>query len=544
VQKTKSSIAWNAWAESNPGMIRRNNEDRIVCDSERGVFVVADGMGGEAAGEVAAQQAVDFVKRRLSEETGSIPRRLREAIAGANNEIYRLAQRNPQWRGMACVLTAAVVDDGVLHIGHVGDSRLYRVQANAIRKITRDHSPVGQKEDAGELTELEAMRHPRRNEVFRDVGSQIHKPDDEGFIEYLQIPFDRDAAYLICSDGLSDMLTSREIMSTLLDSAGRPRDSVRRLIEKANAAGGKDNVSVIVIESKSFAASAHKFRNAPSGAPSGNARPGLPLLLGRWAFLVYGLVAGLLAAYLWLRPVKTEPVQPDNSSSVASTSVLRVEPLSIEYPTITKALEAARAGDRIEVADGEYEELIRLKDGVDVVARTPGKAILHITRALPGADAAVTVDGVKRALFSGLAIQADPVAGLPFGIRISGSNVCIVNVEVSGATRAGIIVDGNSGSLIAASYIHANAGSGIVTTGTASPKMIGNLLYANGTFRPQTHPGLYITGSSNPEVKRNTFSGNGAEAIRVQRQELKQELKDNLFVNSGRNPIVVERNHP
>jgi PPM family protein phosphatase len=126
-------MTWKAWAETDPGKKRENNEDRILCEPERGIFVVVDGMGGEAAGEVAAQQAVDFIKSRLHQETGTAARRLREAIAGANNEIYRLAERNPQWKGMACVLTAVVIEDGFLHIGHVGDSRLYYIRDYNIR---------------------------------------------------------------------------------------------------------------------------------------------------------------------------------------------------------------------------------------------------------------------------------------------------------------------------------------------------------------------------------------------------------------------------
>ena len=187
MQKTRTSGTWNAWGETDPGKRRENNEDRISAILS-GHLYRRGWNGGEAAGEVAAQQAVDLIRKRLDEETGTASRRLREAIAGANNEIYRLAERNPEWRGMACVLTAAIIEGSTLHVGHVGDSRLYEIHGKTIRKITSDHSPVGQKEDSGELSELEAMRHPRRNEVFRDVGSQLHKPDDPDFIEYLQVP--------------------------------------------------------------------------------------------------------------------------------------------------------------------------------------------------------------------------------------------------------------------------------------------------------------------------------------------------------------------
>jgi PPM family protein phosphatase len=537
VPTTKAAADWKAWGQTDPGRNRRNNEDRILCDPDTGIFVVADGMGGEAAGEVAAQQAIDFIGTRLSSQTGTAARRLREAIAGANNEIYRLASQNPEWRGMACVLTAAIVENGTLHVGHVGDSRLYRIQNNAIRKLTPDHSPVGQKEDSGELAELEAMRHPRRNEVFRDVGSQPHKPDDPEFVEYLQFPFDRDAAYVFCSDGLSDMLSSREILGAMTEHAGRPQDAVRSLIEKANSAGGKDNISVIVLEGGDFAAS-KKGNGTTRGRP--HFSPGM--LRGRWAFLIYGILLGLLAFYAWSRLVSPEVVTPA-VPSVETPAVLHVAPASSEYSSISKALEAAHDGDRIEVADGEYEEVLKLKEGVDIFAKSPGMAVLRLTRALPNAVAAILADGLKRAGVMGLTVRAEPAAALPVGIRISNSNVNIVGVEVSGALRAGVLVDGNSGSFIAGCYVHGNAGAGIVTSGTSTPSMTGNLIYANGISRTQTAPGLYVTGSSVPEVKRNTFSGNGAEAIRLQKQELKVRMMDNLFINS-RKTVLVERVRP
>ncbi len=544
-------MTWKAWGETNPGKKRANNEDRILCEAERGIFVVVDGMGGEAAGEIAAQKAVEAIKNRLHQETGTVARRLREAIAGANNEIYRLAERNPQWKGMACVLTAAVIEDGLLHVGHVGDSRLYKVQNSQIRKITSDHSPVGQKEEAGELSELEAMRHPRRNEVFRDVGSQPHKPDDPDFIQYVQLPFENDAAVILCSDGLSDMLTSKEILESVGENAGSPRDTVRRLIEKANAAGGKDNISAIVVEAENFASA----RNGKTGQKDEadvidllRRRAGIlqsSPLRGRWAFLCYGLLAGLLAASLAHRLFFQESIQ-DQAQAVQSPPLprlLKVEPSSPDYPTISKALDAAHAGDRIEVGSGEYRESIRLKEGVNITARLPGQAILRPGRAQPGVDAAIVADKIKQAGVVGLAIKAEPAAELPFGIRISNSDVDLSNIEVVGATKAGILIDGNSAGTITASYIHANPGAGILVAGDSSPLLVGNVIYANGTSRSSKHPGMYVTGNSSPDVKRNVFSGNGAEAIRLQRESLKDRMTDNLFVGTGRQakPVVVER---
>jgi len=204
-------------------------------DPDRGIFLVIDGIGGHAAGEKAADIALSMVRSRLERETGSAGERIREAITVANNEIFRLARTNPEWDGMACVLTVAVVEDGSAVIGHVGDSRLYKIRAGRIEKITHDHSPIGEREDRNDLSETDAMRHPRRNEVFRDIGTEEHTPDDPEFIELLRIPFEEDSALLLCSDGLSDQLTSTEILRTVMRGAGNPRPCEAPLPECAQS---------------------------------------------------------------------------------------------------------------------------------------------------------------------------------------------------------------------------------------------------------------------------------------------------------------------
>src|SRR5262245_59374002 len=182
------------------GLQREVNEDRFHVDEARGLFIVIDGVGGQAAGGKAADVALAMLRGRLERETGPVAERVREAIAVANNEIYRLASTRPEWDGMACVLTVAVVKDGIATIRHVGDTRLYRLRDGFIEKITRDHSPVGEREDAHELTEFEAMRHPRRNEVYRDVGSEAHEADDPGFVDIHEIPLYAGDALVLCSD--------------------------------------------------------------------------------------------------------------------------------------------------------------------------------------------------------------------------------------------------------------------------------------------------------------------------------------------------------
>src|ERR1017187_2365114 len=239
---------------SDLGRVRNNNEDAFHIDVERGIFLVVDGIGGQAAGEKAAEIAVQRVRARLERQTGTIEQRVREAITMANNEILRTARANPEFEGMACVLTLVLLENGSAGGGHVGDSRLYQVGRGEIRKITHDHSPVGEREDNRELSEEDAMSHPRRNEVFRDVGSQEHTPGDVDFIEVQSFPFDSEGALVLCSDGLSDQVPSAKIRTTVERHAGNPAVAVQELIAAANRAGGKDNVTVLVVEGELFTA--------------------------------------------------------------------------------------------------------------------------------------------------------------------------------------------------------------------------------------------------------------------------------------------------
>src|SRR5262245_4919430 len=182
-----------AAGQTDPGRQRNVNEDRFHCDAARGLFMVIDGVGGQAAGGKAADVALSVLRRRLEREAGTASERVRDAITAANNEICRLAATRPEWNGMACVLTVVVVDNGTATIRHVGDRRLYKLHDDRIVKVTRDHSPVGEREDSKELSELQAMRHPRRNEVYRDVGSERRERNDPEFVDVDEIPFEADS---------------------------------------------------------------------------------------------------------------------------------------------------------------------------------------------------------------------------------------------------------------------------------------------------------------------------------------------------------------
>jgi serine/threonine protein phosphatase PrpC len=309
------SIAWTSGVASDPGRMRSENQDRAYADDELGIFLVVDGLGGHAAGEKAAEMAVDAIRQEMAAPDGDPKERIRRAITAANNRISEEAAANETWRGMACVLTVALISEEKVFVGHVGDSRLYLTWNGAIRKLTSDHSPVGEREDAGELNEAEAMAHPRRHEVFRDVGSRRRLPDEDDFIEMKEFLFKPDAAILLCSDGLSDLLTSAEMLDVMERYDGDPAQVARELVEAANLAGGTDNITAIFVAGGEFlgnaspAAAEARARNAITKARDGElAAPGrgavVRVLTTRVAFLIYGFVLGVVLALAlrWPKP--------------------------------------------------------------------------------------------------------------------------------------------------------------------------------------------------------------------------------------------------
>lgn len=486
-------------AGSDPGRKRGNNEDRYLADPVHGIFAVVDGMGGQAAGEQAAEIAVNMLRARLERRTGGTEERIREAITVANNDIHEAARQNPAWQGMACVLTVTVVENSRLTFGHVGDSRLYLLQPGQIRKITHDHSPIGEREDHGELAERDAMRHPRRNEVYRDVGSAPHRPDDPEFIETGEVPFPPDAALLLCSDGLSDLVPSAEIRRIVEAHAGDPDRGAQALIDAANAAGGKDNITVVLVEGPAYAAAP-----VAAPAPAERRRP----LTGRWAFLVYGALLGLLlvwAARPWLErfdqgahpappPPRTWHVGPTETSDGA---------------TISRVLEKARPGDTVVVAPGTYRELVRLPGGVTLLSRDAHAAVLHAT----DRGIAVLADGAQGARLAGFRIAGDPQHPMTIGVQVRDSPVTLDYLVISGATTAGIEILGEARPRVQSCQIVNNPGAGVVVRDAASPRLAHNLIAGNGKAPRAARPGLEILGTATPALVGNAFVDNGAEAI-------------------------------
>ena len=515
---------------SHPGLVRSNNEDRYYCDPTRGILLVVDGIGGHAAGEKAADVAVNMLRSRLERETGTASERIREAITVANNEIFRLARTNPDWDGMACVLTVAVVEEGSAVIGHVGDSRLYKIRGGRIQKITHDHSPVGEREDNNDLSEADAMRHPRRNEVYRDVGTEEHTPDDAEFIELIRIPFEADSALLLCSDGLSDQVTSSEILRSVSRHAGNPDAAIEELVDAANQAGGKDNVTVVIAEGPLFAASAGEAVEGKKTARNAFAGRAAMFIYGLIALpAIYGLVAGaLMLAGLhvhvrWMTPSQDEP-------AVSRARVLIVGMTDgAQYSAIGDALSQAQPGDTIEVLAGEYREEVRLRDGINVSSRVPHAAILRAPASTTGAVTAIVAENIKNARITGLRILADEKLPLAMGFLLVNSDVELEDCEVSGA-QTGMEIRGSGRPVLRANSVHDSGGSGILISGESTPWLSHNDVVRNGRNPREPRPGILVSGAARPVLVGNVFADNGAQGIVIpQGMDSGPILKFNFF---------------
>ena len=235
---------------SDVGCIRELNEDcYCICgfgdNSERGFCILADGMGGHNAGEVASQNAVKLIAEEMNRllELGEkeIPGQLSRAVSAANTGVYTMASENPIHRGMGTTVVTAFIDDGTAYVANVGDSRAYAVRDDEIVQITTDHSVVSELVMRGTITKEEARLHPQKNIITRAVGTDKSVRTD--IFEYNYSPGD---VMIICSDGLSTMLDDNRILE-IIKSKKTSEDTVNSLIAAAKDEGGLDNITVICI---------------------------------------------------------------------------------------------------------------------------------------------------------------------------------------------------------------------------------------------------------------------------------------------------------
>jgi serine/threonine protein phosphatase PrpC len=239
---------------TDPGIVRAHNEDSIAADAANGLVVLADGMGGYNAGEVASGIATTVITTetaralanlRLQQERDrklATERLVREQVLKANTSIYQAAQSQPQYAGMGTTLVVALFYDNKMTVAHIGDSRLYRMRGDELKQITKDHSLLQEQIDSGVITPQQAKQSQNKNLVTRALGidptvePEIHDHDTQ--------PGD---IYLLCSDGLCDMVGDEDIGLALQTLSSNLKLCAQHLVQTANDNGGRDNISVILV---------------------------------------------------------------------------------------------------------------------------------------------------------------------------------------------------------------------------------------------------------------------------------------------------------
>ena len=223
---------------TDPGRVRRRNEDAFVLDPP--LFAVADGMGGAQAGEVASRLAAAALREYREADRLAPHERLEAIIQEANRRIYERARADSDASGMGTTVTAALLTGGKLTVGHVGDSRAYRIRNSELEQLTEDHSLVGDLMRSGRLTPEEADAHPQRSVITRALGT-----DPEVSIDTITVEAQPGDLFLLCSDGLTTMVVDEDILG-ILAAAPTLDDAARELVRAANTGGGEDNVTVVL----------------------------------------------------------------------------------------------------------------------------------------------------------------------------------------------------------------------------------------------------------------------------------------------------------
>jgi len=249
---------------TDPGRRRRRNEDAYVCQPP--LFAIADGMGGAQAGEVASGLAAAV----LEEATGDEQRdqqgeeRVAALIQEANRRVFQRSNEDAATSGMGTTMTVALVDnsDGSIAFGHVGDSRAYRIRGGELEQLTDDHSLVGELVRSGRLSPEEAETHPQRSVITRALGTE---PDVD--VDTFTTEAEPQDVYVLCSDGLTDMISPREILA-ILERSRDLEDAAHGLIDAANAGGGEDNITVVLFEINGDEPDAGETAQMPAAPPA------------------------------------------------------------------------------------------------------------------------------------------------------------------------------------------------------------------------------------------------------------------------------------
>ena len=337
------------FGKTDMGRKRTNNEDAFIAQNiwdEKHILAVAiDGVGGYEGGEVAAELAQkNIVKYLETYPNGERLDLLKQAVIFANNAIFDERKQSANLCSMSCVLTAALieVESRRINMAHVGDTRLYQYVDGVLTKLSHDHSLIGYREEIGELSEEEAMNHPQRNIIGRDVGSTRLESNANDYVEVASFPLEAHSSLMLCSDGLCDMITSQQ-MKSILDENLPTEKKVDTLIEAANIAGGKDNVTVVLVECN-LPELPRKKTTEP--APATNVRKNPPTVakkkssLGRYLIIIGVALLGFIGGYL-LSSYNAYKMQLETSELIVvhDTAIIKLKKERSELSKHIKELE-------------------------------------------------------------------------------------------------------------------------------------------------------------------------------------------------------------
>jgi serine/threonine protein phosphatase PrpC len=325
-------MAENFFGLTDTGRLRNNNEDAFLADKLSNGWILAcviDGVGGYEGGEVAAGIAKETILQNLQRLQADVLQVLRTALLQANQNIYREKSSGNGNSQMACVLTLALVDtqSNQFYYAHVGDTRLYLLRDGSLVKVTKDQSFVGFLEDSGRLSEAEAMAHPKRNEINKALGFDPQIELQTDYIETGASPFLPGDALLLCSDGLTDLVNNKDMTAMLL-AATSLSQKAQALIDAANNAGGKDNITVVLVKhdkkplkqkaTKPVLVKKNRGAEATKAAPAPVVSRPLPTAavveqksnVMVWVFAFLTLLFAAVAAWLWSKNRQLEAALP------------------------------------------------------------------------------------------------------------------------------------------------------------------------------------------------------------------------------------------
>jgi protein phosphatase len=232
-------------SHTNQGRVRTSNEDSFVVNRETSLLLVADGMGGHAAGEIASHMAATAINEWVTAHGGTeenVAEMLRQGALEANTRVFEAQRQDRTLAGMGSTLTALYFQSSRYYIAHVGDSRAYRLRDGMLEQLTRDHSLVWHLYENGVLEKSDLSRHPQKNLITRSIGShpQVDIDIEEGEGQVGDV-------YLLCSDGLTDGVSEDSLRKALSDAKKTPQEIAEELVDAANEAGGPDNITVVII---------------------------------------------------------------------------------------------------------------------------------------------------------------------------------------------------------------------------------------------------------------------------------------------------------